>query len=166
MLILVSLAYAEPTATFGEAMVFAEDAFECSLKVDGTPFGRLPVHATRFPNGHHEFRVECPDGRVATTSADVAIVSGQVARVELTGLVYSAPTPEVVTGPVPTYVLTTSIRGQKVSIDGGAPLVLPTRVNLGAGAHSFVLIEADGTRRAAVTKDVVPHDGQAVVKLE
>jgi hypothetical protein len=67
---------------------------------------------------------------------------------------------------VPTYVLLSAIRGEKVSIDGGAPITLPAKVSLTVGSHSFVVIQPNGTRGAAIRKDVVSHDGQAVVKLD
>src|SRR5262245_48748174 len=83
-------------ADVGNVMIFAEDAYECSLHLDGKEAGRLPLHAYEMAGGPHEFKVVCRDGRTAIVQRDVVLVPNGVARVELTGLQYSAAT---TTGP-------------------------------------------------------------------
>jgi hypothetical protein len=163
LLVLAKLAWA---ADPGQVIIEAVDSRNCSLAVDGADFGKLPVHAMKMAAGTHQFAISCPDGRKASTSAEVKLVPGGIARLILQDLAFSAPIPESVSGPIPTYVLLTRIQGQKVRIDGGSPLTLPAKVSLTVGPHSFVVVEPNGTERPAVSRDVVSSGGQAVVKLD
>jgi hypothetical protein len=162
LLLLSSLAWADP----GQVIIEAVDSRNCNLAVDGADFGKMPVHALKMAAGPHQFAISCPDGRKASTSAQVTLVPGGIARLYLEDLAYSAPVPEAVTGPIPAYVLMTRIQGEKVRIDGGPPLTMPAKVTLTVGAHSFVVVAPDGTERPAVSREVVSSGGQAVVKLD
>lgn len=161
---LLPLAFADPPA--GQLMVSVRDSPSgCTLSLDGVEKGALPLRLSSVPAGEHAFAVRCPDGRAGTWTRSVDTASGKLAMVEL-GPLPAAPPPAPGGPPVPTYVLLSRIQGERVQVDGGEPVALPWRGVLAPGSHEFVVLNPDGTVRARLTRDVVPVNGNAVVKLD
>jgi len=165
MMLLAWLPFALANPAAGSLMVFVEGAEQCTLSIDGQDRGKLPLRIESVAAGVHTFAVVCPDGRTQTYTREVALTAGQLEVLKL-GPMPAAPPAPVGAEPVPTYVLLSRIQGEKVRIDGGEPQVLPHRTHLTPGPHTFEVLEPDGTVRAKVTKDVVPQNGNAVVKLD
>jgi hypothetical protein len=163
ILIAVGVAHADPIVVPTLVVVASPPTGSCALSVDGLPWGMIPCGSKRLAVGRHTVRVACADGRVAVREVDVAPpTTGGLTKIVLGDLEFSAPS----SPQVPTDVVSSAALGERVSIDGGAPVALPAKVNLTVGSHVFVVIQPDGTRGAAVHKDVVSHDGKAVVNLE
>ena len=161
------LAHAEPPPVLKDSILIeAENSTDCILSADGTTLGKLPIRTEAVLDGHHRFSISCPDGRKAETERDVTLIHGGVARLFLDKLSYSAPTPEKVTGPIPTYIVVRDFPNKKVRIDGGPPVPLPHLTTLTVGVHTFIVIDANGQPRPPVTREVVSKQGQAVINLD